>query len=126
MEDAAFTIRSMTTWQADFYRRPLRDATGQVLWELLICDSTRTFTYEAWCPQSEANASWLVSQFQQAGQQLPDAIQVFRPQSLNLIALAGQKLGIKVKATRQTLALKQWLQERSQLYRDRDNYTGEP
>lgn len=117
----------MTTWQADFYRRPLRDATGQVLWELLICDSTRTFTYEALCPQSEANASWLVSQFQQAaGQQLPDAIQVFRPQSLNLIAVAGQKLGIKVSATRQTLALKQWLQERSQLYRDRDNYTGEP
>jgi hypothetical protein len=116
----------MTTWQADFYRRPLRDATGQVLWELLICDSTRAFAYEALCPQSQANASWLVSQFQQAaGQQLPDAIQVFRPQSLNLIAVAGQKLGIKVSATRYTLALKQWLQERTKSYRDRDNYTGE-
>jgi hypothetical protein len=117
----------MRTWQADFYRRPLRDATGQVLWELLVCDSTRTFEYEALCSQSTANSSWLVEQFQlAAGQQLPDVVQVFRPQSLSLIAAAGQKLGIPVEATRQTLALKQWLQERFQFYRNQENYTGEP
>jgi hypothetical protein len=55
----------MSVWQADFYRRPLRDAAGQVLWELLICDPTDSFTYEALCPQSQANANWLVSQLQQ-------------------------------------------------------------
>ncbi|MBC6434719.1 DUF1092 family protein, partial [Nostoc sp. HG1] len=32
----------MKIWQADFYRRPLPDASGQVLWELLICDATRS------------------------------------------------------------------------------------
>lgn len=107
----------MIIWQADFYRRPLRDATGQVLWELLVCDSTRTFTYEALCPQSEANASWLVSQLQlAAAQQMPDVIQVFRPQSLSLIEAAGLRLGISVEPTRRTFALKQWLQERSQHY----------
>jgi hypothetical protein len=117
----------MRTWQADFYRRPLRDATGQVLWELLVCDSTRTFEYEGLCSQSTANSSWLAEQFQlAAGQQLPDVIQVFRPQSLSLIAAAGQKLGIPVEASRHTLALKQWLQERSQFYRNQENYTGEP
>ncbi len=119
----------MIIWQADFYRRPLRDASGQLLWELLVCNSTRTFTYEARCPQSEANGSWLVDQMQLAtgaGQQLPDLIQVFRPQSLSLISAAGQKLGVVVEPNRSTGALKQWLQERAQLYLSMDNYTGEP
>ena len=117
----------MRIWQADFYRRPLRNEAG-ILWELLICDSTRTFTYAAQCPQSEANANWLVEQLHKAtsSQQLPDVIQVFRPQSLSLIALAGQQLGVAVEATRRTNALKQWLQERSQLYPTLSNYTGEP
>ena len=118
----------MKIWQADFYRRPLRNEAGQMMWELLICDSTRTFTYEALCPQSAANAGWLVDQLHQAtsSQQLPDIIQVFRPQSLSLMTLAGQQLGVVVEATRRTNAVKQWLQERSQLYPTLDNYTGEP
>jgi hypothetical protein len=116
----------MGVWQADFYRRPLRNAAGQALWELLICDATHRFTYEALCPQSEANANWLVSQLQQAaGENLPDAIQVFRPQSLSLIEAAAQKLGIAVEATRQTTALKEWLQERASQYSKQEGYTGE-
>lgn len=116
----------MQIWQADFYRRPLQDATGQVLWELLICDPTRGFTYQAVCPQSEANTSWLVSQLQQAaGGKLPDVIQVFRPQSLSLLASAGEQLGVNVEATRRTLALKQWLQERARQYPQQENYTGQ-
>jgi len=112
-------------WQADFYRRPLRDAAGQVLWELLVCDPTRTFMYEALCPQSKANFSWLVDQFSLAAGNLPDLIQVFRPQSVSLISAAGQQLGVAVEPTRSTAALKQLLQERSQLYPSLDNYTGE-
>jgi hypothetical protein len=116
-------------WQADFYRRPLQDAAGQALWELLVCNSTRTSTYEALCPQSQANAKWLVEQLQLAAgdeQNLPSLIQVFRPQSLSLISAAGHQLGIPVEPTRRTFALKQWLQERSNLYRSMENYTGEP
>ena len=116
----------MQIWQADFYRRPLRDAAGQTLWELLICDPTRTFTYTALCPQSQANARWLIEQFQLAGsQKLPDIIQVFRPQSLSLISAAAKQLGIFVEPTRHTSALKQWLQERLPFWRSQENYTGE-
>ena len=116
----------MGVWQADFYRRPLRDAAGQVLWELLICDSTRRLTYEASCPQSAANANWLMSQLRQAaGENLPDVIQVFRPQSLSLMEMAAQQLGIAVEPTRHTTALKQWLQERAAQYSKQENYTGE-
>ena len=112
-------------WQADFYRRPWRDDNGQVLWELLICDAeggsprdhrAGNFRYEALCPQAAANASWLVEQLQLAASQLPDIIQVFRPQSLSLITTAGQKLGITVEPTRRTGALKQWLRSRIPQY----------
>jgi hypothetical protein len=103
----------MQIWQADFYRRPQPDETGQVLWDLLICDQTRNFEYEATCLQREANSSWVASQLQlAAGEQQPDLIQVFRPQSLSLIEQAGRNLGISVEPTRRTLALKQWLQEK--------------
>ncbi|MEA5620458.1 Tab2/Atab2 family RNA-binding protein [Cronbergia sp. UHCC 0137] len=100
-------------WQVDFYRRPIQDAPGQVLWELLICDPTRSFEYVATCPQSEANSTWITAQLQLAGgEKLPDLIQVFRPQSLSLIEMGGRNLGINVEPTRNTLALKQWLQEK--------------
>jgi hypothetical protein len=116
----------MGAWQADLYRRPLRDATGQVLWELLICDSTCSFTYEALCPQSEVNANWLVSQLKQAaGENPPNVIQVFRPQSLSLMEAAAKQLGISVEPTRHTPALKEWLQERASQYSQQRNYTGE-
>ena len=109
-------------WQADFYRRPWRDDTGQVLWELLICNRAGDFRYEALCPQAAANASWLVEQLKLASSQLPDIIQVFRPQSLSLITAAGQKLGIAVEPTRRTGALKQWLRSRIPQYSTNGTY----
>ncbi len=102
-------------WQADFYRRPQSDTSEQVLWDLSICDSTLDFKYEASCPQSQANSAWVASQIQQAASDnLPDVIQVFRPQSLSLIEQAGNSLGIKVEATRRTAALKKWLSQKQQ------------
>lgn len=104
-------------WQVDFYRRPIKDEAGQSLWELLICDSTSDFTYEAFCPQSQVNANWLFEQFQQAIVKFyqgnkPEKIQVFRPQSLSLIEAAAQKLDITVEATRRTDSLKAILKSR--------------
>ncbi len=101
-------------WQADFYRRPQPNASGQVFWDLFIIDSTLNFKYEASCPQSQANSAWVTSQIQQASDKLPDVIQVFRPQCLSLIEQAGNNLGIKVEATRRTTALKKWLKEKQQ------------
>lgn len=104
----------MKIWQADFYRRPVQDRAEDVLWELLICDRDFLFTHVAVCPQSQAGVKWLTEQLQIAiANQKPDLIQVFRPQSLNLIQLAAANLGIAVEPTRRTDALKQWLQERS-------------
>jgi hypothetical protein len=118
----------MRIWQADFYRRPLQDESGQSLWELLICDLNRKFEWSAFCPQSEANAAWLETQLRQIVEQqgLPDRIQVFRPQSLSLLEVASGKLGIPVEPTRHTPALKQWLQERATEYPKLGQYTQQP
>ncbi len=118
----------MVIWQGDFYRRPLRDKNNRPLWELVLCDSTGSFEYTALCPQSEANLSWLVSQLERAGgdrQKLPEAIAVFRPQSLSLMEEAGKVLGIKVEATRRVPALKKLLRNREGQYREMEGNTGE-
>ncbi|NEO98412.1 MAG: DUF1092 family protein [Symploca sp. SIO2E9] len=117
----------MCVWQIDFYRRPLRNAAGEPLWELLICDATGSLIHEALCPQPLADSSWLSSQLQKAAEKtgLPKVIQVFRPQSLNLLSSAGQILDIEVEATRHTEALKKWLEQKARQYPSQDNYTGE-
>lgn len=108
-----FELLMSLVWQADFYRSSQRDTAGQVLWELLLCDATRSFEYTATCPQSAANSNWLTSQIElAAGGKFPEVIQVFRPQSLSLIEAAGRNLGINVEPTRRTLAVKQWLKEK--------------
>lgn len=117
---------SMLIWQADFYRRPLKDTSGQPLWELLVCDQTRQVEFIAMCPQSQANSTWLIEQLQQAIViRKPERIQVFRPQSFSLLEMAGKALGIVVEPARNTIALKQWLEERSKSYSELENYTGE-
>lgn len=116
----------MTLWQADFYRRPLRDETGNDLWELVICDVTGSFNACAMCPQTQVNSAWLIDQLHQlAVDGLPEKIQVFRPQSLSLLELAGQALGIAVEPTRCTPALKQILQLRAAKYPTMAGYTSQ-
>jgi len=104
----------MKIWQADFYKHTLKDEQENPIWELLICDSQKGLFYEAKCLQSQANSDWLISQLKQAFQdKLPTCIQVFRPQSISLLSVAAEKLGIKIEATRRTSTLKTALRKRS-------------
>ncbi|MBL1178718.1 Tab2/Atab2 family RNA-binding protein [Pantanalinema sp. GBBB05] len=119
----------MPSWEIDFYRRPLHDPQGNELWELLVCTSEGTWQHHACCPQPEVNAKWLETQLQQLveiGHEHPEQIRVFRPQTLHLLELACEPLGIPVEPTRHTPALKQWLVERSHLYPTLPNYTRQP
>jgi hypothetical protein len=72
----------MQIWQADFYRRPLQNAQGEALWELVVCDPESGLQFYRFCPQSEASADWLAEQLQHVGVALPQRLQVFRPQAL--------------------------------------------
>ncbi len=115
-------------WQADFYKRPLRSADGEVLWELVICEGNGRVVQIAFCPQSQVNADWVNQQVQAIAlnESMPEVVQVFRPQSLSLLDTAFQSLGVPVEPTRRTAALKLVLQQRSQQYRTLPEFTPQP
>lgn len=115
----------MKTWQIDFYRRPLKDESDRPLWELVICDESLERIYIEFCPQSDANSDWLAQQLQQVNPQLPDVLQLFRPECQTLLEAAGKQLRIPVEATRRTIALKKVLQKRATEYPQMSQYTGE-
>jgi len=103
----------MTIWQADFYKYPSSNIEKNIDWELLICDEKGKIIVQKNCLQSQINSSWLVNQLLPLiVKEIPKKIQVFRPQSLNLLTLAGKELNISIEATRQTLALKEILTQR--------------
>jgi RNA-binding protein Tab2/Atab2 len=107
----------MTIWQADISSRPQHNDRGETLWELVICDAEGGWYHTAICPQQQVNSDWIAAQLQLAADDnLPQEIQVFRPQSLGLIQTAGKKLGIEVVANRRTIALKKLLQQQAESY----------
>lgn len=119
----------MPIWELDFYRRPLQDPQGNELWELLVCNPEGTLQDVVDCPQSQVSADWLAAQLHhllKAGHDRPDVIRVFRPQTLHLLELACERLGILVEPTRRTPRLKSWLVERSQHYPTLPNYNRQP
>ena len=104
----------MNIWQVDFYKSSVKNEEHQI-WELSIINPIDNFNYTVFCPQSDVNSNWLINQLENAGKQqgfLPDKIQLFRPQALNLIKIASEKLNIKIEPTRRTLILKQWLESK--------------
>jgi hypothetical protein len=110
-------------WELDFYSRPILDENNKKIWEVLVCESpldTRTktdslFRYAQYCPSTQVNSGWLRTALQQAIEQAgepPLKIRFFRRQMNNMITKACQDVGIPAQASRRTLMLNQWLQQR--------------
>lgn len=116
----------MREWQADLYRRPLQDAKGNPLWELVVCEGDRALMVAA-CSQPALAAAWVTSQMATAANLhgRPDLLRVFRPQSLSLLERACDPLDIAVQPTRHTPELKSLLQQRAADYPTLPNYTGQ-
>ena len=115
-------------WQLDFYRRPLKNAGGHPLWELLLCTPNMDFSYGETCPQPEADAMWLRHQLKLAVHRAgyrPKALHVFRPQTRTLAEVACRELDIPVVPKRSLPTLKQWLRQRTAWYPNLKTYTGE-
>lgn len=101
------------SWQVDFYRIPQSNSQKQAVWELVVCDEVEKTVKTDSCPQAEATVAWLVTHLNDLAQgSLPEIIKVFRPESLPLLQLAGDKLGVTVEGTRRTPFLKQVLRDR--------------
>ena len=104
----------MKIWQSDLWRFS-SSTKDRNRWLLLICDRDGAVIHEAQCPQNEVNAQWLTTQLQQAIQpQIPDKIQVFRPQIVGLFTIATQRLNIPLETTRRTPTIKEKLRQYTQ------------
>lgn len=110
-------------WELDFYSRPILDENNKKIWEVLVCESpldTRTkadslFRYAQYCPSTQVNSGWLRTALKEAINQAgvaPLKIRFFRRQMNNMITKACQDVGIPAQASRRTLMLNQWLQQR--------------
>ncbi len=118
-------------WELDFYSRPVLDEGQKKLWEVLICESPTDlavqaedlFRYAEFLPNSEVNSLRLRQAIEQAikqaveqGRKPPDKIRFFRRQMTNMIAKACEDASVPAYASRRTLMVSQWLEERAQSY----------
>ena len=110
-------------WEIDFYSRPLVDEQQKKVWELLVCESpsstaqssSELFRYAQYCPSDKVNSLWLGEALQAAmleAKQSPQRIRFFRRQMNNMITKACKDIGIPSAASRRSISLRQWLDER--------------
>lgn len=121
-------------WEIDFYSRPLVDERQKKVWELLICESPATtdrstedlFRFARYCPSDRVNSLWLAESLQAAmleAKQSPRRIRFFRRQMNNMITKACKDIGIPAAASRRTIALHQWIEDRMEhFYPQQPNY----
>ena len=121
-------------WEIDFYSRPLVDERQKKVWELLVCESPSStqqsssdlFRYAQYCPSDKVNSVWLGEALQAAmleAKQSPQRIRFFRRQMNNMITKACKDIGIPSAASRRSISLRQWLDERmEQFYPSQPNY----
>jgi hypothetical protein len=112
-------------WEIDFYSRPIVDEQDKKLWELLVCNSERTFEFQQFCAGSEANARWLQAalteaitawqaQFNLDDTAKPEKIRFFRRPMTAIITRACEGIGIPALPSQRAYALSRWLQERTE------------
>lgn len=121
-------------WELDFYSRPVVDEQNKKLWEVLICESPLDmktpleglFRYSKFCANTEVNSVTLQEAIQEAianAPAPPDRIRFFRRQMANMILRGCEEAQIPANASRRTLALNQWLQQRmAEVYPAMPNY----
>ncbi|MBD0267991.1 Tab2/Atab2 family RNA-binding protein [Pseudanabaena sp. FACHB-2040] len=127
-----------SVWELDFYSRPILDENQKKVWEVLICEGLQTVNAEAREPfrfskflsNSEVNSIKLKEAIEEALAQAParpSRIRFFRYQMQNMISRACEDAGLSAKASRRTLTLQQWLDDRKQnFYPHQPGYTNAP
>jgi len=118
-EDCA-TATNGAEWELDCFSRPVVGEDGKKLWELLVCDRTGDYRQSVALPASKVNSRELrrvVEDLIDEAEVRPTTIRFFRKQMFNMINIALQDLSgagttIKVKPSRSTYALIDWIAER--------------
>ncbi|KAF8693743.1 hypothetical protein HU200_039163 [Digitaria exilis] len=103
-------------WELDFCSRPILDARGKKVWELVVCDATLSLQFTRYFPNNAINSvtlrDALASVSEALGVPLPDRARFFRSQMQTIITRACGELGVKAVPSRRCVSLLLWLEER--------------
>ncbi|GBG60412.1 hypothetical protein CBR_g5588 [Chara braunii] len=92
-------LEGITEWELDFCSRPILDARGKRLWELVVCDKTRMLEYAEYFPNNKINSANLKDAISRVMRdftvQKPTKIRFFRSQMQTIISKACTELGIQ-------------------------------
>jgi len=116
-------------WQLDFCSRPMKDERGKKMWELLICDETRTFEHSEFFPNNRINSvelSKAIDRVIAAQGAKPRRFKFFRSQMMTIITRACNDVGIESLASRRCQTLTTWLDWRVEnVYKIHPGYDGQ-
>lgn len=117
-EEMNSTVSTSDIWELDFCSRPILDERKKKVWELLICDPDRNFTYSEYFPNNKINSVQLRNALQrlldQEGVEAPLKVRFFRAQMQTIISKACADLPFKAVPSRRCITLMNWLEERHQ------------
>ncbi|KAG2659702.1 protein TAB2 homolog, chloroplastic-like [Panicum virgatum] len=103
-------------WELDFCSRPILDARGKKVWELVVCDATLSLQFTRYFPNNAINSVTLRDALaavpEALGVPVPDRVRFFRSQMQTIITRACGELGVKAVPSRRCVALLLWLEER--------------
>lgn len=125
-------------WELDFYSRPVLGENDKKLWEVLICESAlgvdrpvdSLFQFSKFYLNTEVNSTSLRQAIEEAiaqAPQPPDKIRFFRRQMNNMILKAAEEAGVPAYASRRTIALNRWINQRmAEVYPTMPTYKESP
>jgi RNA-binding protein Tab2/Atab2 len=103
----------MSTWEIDFASRPLVDADGKRVWELLVCNPDRALRSVVRCIQKEATRAFVIAHLEEvmtAWEEQPDQVRLMRTSAF--VEQACLQMGIPSRVSLRTFALRQWVTTR--------------
>ena len=114
--DTVDALGDDTVWQLDFCSRPLLDERGKKKWELLVCNTSRTFEHSEFLPNNKINSvvlrDKLAKIIEEQGGKKPRKVLYFRTQLQTIVTRALEELDIKAVASKRCFSIMTWLDER--------------
>ena len=116
-------------WQLDFCSRPMKDERGKKMWELLICDETRSFEHAEYFPNNRINSvelSKAIDRVIAAQGARPRRFKFFRSQMQTIITRACNDAGVDPLPSRRCQTLTKWLDWRVEnVYKQHPGFDGQ-
>lgn len=123
-------MQPSTTWEMDFFSRPLLDKRGKRVWELLVCDRHGVYKRQSYCANTQATTPWVAAQLEQWIEEAPvkpTVIRAYRERMKTILQRSCDKVEVPLRMTRRVFALADWMQQRArEIYPNEGDYSYEP